>query len=194
MAAAAEAESRPREEYLLPKHKGPWTLDDVLALPEGSQTGQRIELVDGGLFVSPMGASPHQVLAGDIFAQLRSSTPPDMKATIELNVALSTGRLLIPDFTVVRRSGLGGVTVDADAVVLVGEVISPSSRVQDRVLKSRLYCDAEIPFYLIVDPSGAVPSATLFELIEDEYKEIARGKNGRIEIERPFRVTLELTD
>jgi Uma2 family endonuclease len=188
MAAPLEAEP----EYLLPKHRGPWTLEDVLALPEDQDTGQRIELVDGALLVSPLGSVSHQLLIGRIYTQLLSVVSHPKTATIELNVVLPGGRLLIPDFTVLRRSDPDGVTVAADELVLVGEVMSPSTRVQDRVLKSQLYAEAMIPYYLLVDPKGAMPSAVLLELVDGEYKEIARSRGGRLGLDRPFPVELDL--
>jgi Uma2 family endonuclease len=190
MAAPVRAD----QEFLLPNHKGPWTLEDVLALPEDK--GQRIELVDGALLVSPMGALQHQRLIGRIYARLLSAAPPPLEATIELNVVLPGGRLLIPDFTVLRRSDLDGVTVAAQDVLLVGEVISPSSRVQDRVLKSQVYREAEIPYYLLVEPKGsrgATPSAVLMEYVDGDYRETVRDRDGLLELACPFPVTIDLT-
>lgn len=43
-----------------PQHPSPWTLDEVLAMPEDS--GQRVELVDGAVFVSPAPSPRHQRL------------------------------------------------------------------------------------------------------------------------------------
>lgn len=181
-------------DYLLPPHKGPWTVEDVLALPEDST--HRIELVDGTLLVSPMGSLRHQLLIGWIHAMLFAAAPKHLETTIEVNVVLPGGRLLIPDFTVLDRSGdLDGVTAAAKDVLLVGEVISPSTRMQDRVLKPELYAEAEIPYYLLVDPKGGkkgAPSLVLMELVDSEYKEITRDRDGRIELERPFPAILDL--
>jgi Uma2 family endonuclease len=192
MAAPAEVEP----DYLLPSHEGPWTVEDVLALPEDST--HRIELVDGALLVSPMGSLRHQLLIGWIHAMLFAAAPKHLETTIEVNVVLPGGRLLIPDFTVLDRSGdLDGVTAAAKDVLLVGEVISPSTRMQDRLLKPGLYAEAEIPYYLLVDPKGGkkekTPSLVLMELVDGEYKEILRDRDGRLELEFPFSVVLDLS-
>ena len=93
---AAPAEARP--DVLLPAHEGPWTLDDVLSLPEDNS--QRIELVDGMLYVSPLGNALHQRLVFNASYSLRSECPKEFETTIELNVQFDGDRLFIPDFTV----------------------------------------------------------------------------------------------
>lgn len=183
---AAPAETAPAD-YLLPRHVGPWSLDDVLSLPEDNS--QRIELVDGMLLVSPLGSYRHQQLAGRAYAALLGACPRELEATIELNVLLSSGRLVIPDFTVVRPRE-AGVMFPVSDVVLVGEVFSPSTRLNDEGLKRGLYAKAGVPYYLMVDPSRQVVEATLLELQGTDYVEIAVSENGVMETDRPFPLTI----
>lgn len=183
---AAPAETAPAG-YLLPRHVGPWSLDDVLSLPEDNS--QRIELVDGMLLVSPLGSYRHQNLVFDAAAALRAACPDHLQTTIELNVLLSSGRLVIPDFTVVTPRE-AGVMFPVSDVVLVGEVFSPSTRLNDEGLKRSLYAKAGIQYYLMVDPEPRVVEATLLELQGERYVEIARSANGVLETDRPFPVTI----
>ena len=186
MAAPAEA----KVDFLLPNHEGPWTFDDVLALPEDHS--QRIELVDGMLLVSPLGSYRHQRLVGKVYAALDRACPAEYEATVELNVALSTGRLLIPDFTVVKPCE-ADITFPVSNLLLAGEVLSRSTRMNDLVLKRHVYAEAEVPYYLIIDPAKKVAEATLLELEENgKYVEIARSVDGVLTFERPFPVTIEL--
>src|SRR5829696_533757 len=46
-----------------------WTIEMVDALPDD---GQRYEIIDGELFVTPSPAAPHQWIAGAIYAELRA--------------------------------------------------------------------------------------------------------------------------
>lgn len=184
MAAPAEAQI----EYLLPRHAGPWTLDDVLSLPEDNS--QRVELVDGALIVSPLGSYRHQQLAFRASTALHTACPDEFEVTIELNVLLSSGRLVIPDFTIVRPRD-AGVMFPVSDVVLLGEVLSPSTRLNDLGLKRDLYAQAGVPYYLMVDPEPRVPKATLLELDGAEYVEVARSEDGVLTIERPFPVTIK---
>ncbi|SER10199.1 Uma2 family endonuclease [Lentzea albida] len=183
---AAPAETAPAQ-YLLPRHAGPWSLDDVLSLPEDNS--QRIELVDGMLLVSPLGSYRHQQLVARAFRCLVGACPVAFEATIELNVLLSSGRLVIPDFTIVRPRE-AGILFPVSDVVLVGEVFSPSTRLNDQGLKRDLYAQAGIEYYLMVDPEPRVVEATLLELQDGEYVEIAVSKGGVLETEQPFPVTI----
>ncbi|TQM83639.1 Uma2 family endonuclease [Saccharothrix saharensis] len=171
-------------------HEGPWTLDEVLALPE--DLSQRIELVDGTLLVSPLGTGRHQKLVGDCYAALRAACPPDHEVMPGLNVGLSGGRMLIPDVTV-NRAGFRGLLLPVQDLLLAVEVLSPSTRLQDLTLKRTLYGEAGVPFYLVVDPRGGEPAATLFELDGVEYRESARSTGGVLKLEQPFPVTIELS-
>jgi Uma2 family endonuclease len=176
-------------DYLLPRHSGTWTLDDVLALPEDQS--QRVELIDGSLIVSPLGTSYHQALIGDVYAALRSACPPGHKATVELNVGLPRGVLLIPDFTVTKRPDFKGLVCPAEDLLLVGEVASPSTRFKDYGVKRQRYAEAGVPFYLVVDPLEAEVTAVLYELESGEYVEAARSEGGVLKVDRPFPVTIE---
>src|SRR5688500_11276354 len=124
-------------------HEGPWTLQEVLALPE--DPSQRVELVDGALLVSPLGTGRHQLLVGDFYAALRQACPPGYEAMPGIYVGLSGGRLLIPDFTV-NAAGFRGLLLPVQDLLLAGEVLSPSTRLQDLVLKKKLYAEAGVPF------------------------------------------------
>lgn len=169
---------------------GPWTVDSLLALPEDHS--HRVELVDGVILVSPLGTVRHQRLLFRAAKALDSACPPDMEATTGLNVQLSGSRLLIPDFTV-NRPGEDGLVLPVEDLVLAGEVLSPSTKFVDLTTKRRLYAEAGVPFYLVVDPAEAEVTATLFELEAGEYTEVARSEGGAIKLPRPFPVTIELS-
>jgi Uma2 family endonuclease len=171
-------------------HDGPWTLEEVLALPD--DRSQRVELVDGALLVSPLGTARHQRLVWWVCSALAAACPPALEALPGLNVGLSGGRMLIPDVTV-NHVGFDGLLLPVDDLVLAAEVLSPSTRLQDLTLKKRLYAEAGVPFYLVVDPKGAEPVATLHELDGIEYVEIARSEGRLLKLERPFPVTIELS-
>src|SRR5690349_10340290 len=118
----------------------PWTETDYLALGE---TKSRIELVNGGLLVTPAPDRAHQ---GINFQLMRILFDPakaaGLRAFQESNVRLASNQILIPDLIVGRMSRQGGVC-DASEVVLVGEVLSPSTASVDRILKRQLYAAAK---------------------------------------------------
>lgn len=72
------------------------------------------------------------------------------------------------------------------------EIISPSSKVYDRALKRQLYAEAGVPYFVLVDPATSPVSATVYAFDEGEYHEIARAEDGRLELDRPFPVKVDL--
>ncbi|MEU4446857.1 Uma2 family endonuclease [Actinosynnema sp. NPDC050801] len=177
-------------EHPILDHHGPWTLTDVMALPE--DTFQRVELVDGSLLVSPSGTYPHQLVLGSITMALSRASPVGWEALPGANVLLSPVRMLIPDFTV-NVAGADGSLLPAADLVVAGEVLSPSCSVNDLVLKRKLYAEAGVPFYLVVDPKDGEVTATMFEWEAGEYVESARSEGGVLTLTRPFPVTIELS-
>ncbi|WP_158542840.1 Uma2 family endonuclease [Phytoactinopolyspora halophila] len=129
-------------------HEGPWTEDEYLALP--APTGQRTELIDGELVMSPVGDASHQNLGQRLWRELDRELPDEYVPFHEANVRLSSGRIVIPD-VVVTTDQSDWLVVDAAEVVMVSEVVSPSSLSIDRILKPTLFAEAGIPWYLRIE-------------------------------------------
>jgi Uma2 family endonuclease len=129
----------------------PLRLED---LPD-DEDGPRIELVDGGLLVTPMAGPVHQYVVGELYSCLRTATPVGWVALPGANVVrrAAQDRLLIPDVLVVEAGVTTGTSpyVDPSDVLLVVEVESPSTKSTDRLLKRELYAQWRIPHYWIVD-------------------------------------------
>ena len=123
-------------------HVGPWTTDDLAGLPED---GQRYEIIDGSLLVTPSPSPRHQLVSGRLAVFLRESAPDEADVVEATGVQLDSGRLLIPDVLVAQSSALHGDEVVAPSDVhLVVEVVSPSNAAMDRVFKPQLYAAAGI--------------------------------------------------
>jgi Uma2 family endonuclease len=89
---------------------------------------------------------------------------------------------------VVRREDATGRRLDR-APLLVVEVLSPSTRTVDLVLKRRVLEEAGVPSYWLVEPDDGV--VTVLELQDGAYREVARGPD--VTVERPFPVRVRLT-
>jgi Uma2 family endonuclease len=177
----------------MPLRPDGWTVDDVLALPEEQTSLQRIELLDGALLVSPWPRLEHQRLVGRLLGQLAAGAGKQFEAFPGANLVLGNrgNRLLIPDLVVTDEPGLTGVSLTEKQVALVVEIVSPSTKVQDRILTRVIYAEALIPFYLLVEP-GEPDTATLFELRSDAYEPIAKSENGELHFTRPFEAEITL--
>ncbi|MGK4586160.1 Uma2 family endonuclease [Kitasatospora sp. HPMI-4] len=131
------------------EHSGPWTVEDVLALPEDPRN--RIELVGGALLMSPNPGVPHQ-RASLRLAMLLSLAIDNAEAPFEVleavNVIVPDG-LLIPDLVVADAAAAAdaGTTLSAHDVAVAIEIASPSTRVTDKKMKPALYAAAGIEHY-----------------------------------------------
>lgn len=131
-----------------------YTREEVLALPED---GNRYELVHGELLVSPSPRRAHQRVVGNVYAQLRAYVRAHGLGEALLSPAdLSFGGLadvlVQPDVFVVGAE-YGGEQEWAAirGLMLVVEVLSPTTSRFDRFTKRRLYQEMRVPVYWIVD-------------------------------------------
>jgi Uma2 family endonuclease len=165
---------------------GPWTVDDLDDFPEGSTT--RYELIDGALLVSAEPSLQHQRVNGALLRLLQDAAPPELEVFLPVDVRLSPVRQIAPDVTVVRREDAAGRRL-AGTPLLVVEVLSPSTRTIDLVLKRRVLEEAGVRSYWLVDPDEGV--VTVLELAGGAYREVARGDD--VTVERPFPVRVRLS-
>jgi Uma2 family endonuclease len=126
-----------------------WTEEAYLSLGE---TKARIELIDGGLWVSPSPTIPHNIISRLLANNLATAAETAELLTVQApNLRLAADRILIPDVAV-GAFGREAVTVPAFEAVLAVEITSPSNAAVDRTLKKTLYAEAKIDWYLIVEP------------------------------------------
>ena len=141
-----------------------WTVADLAQLPED---GLRYELVDGTLLVSAAPNKAHQRAIGRLFLQLSAACPADLEVFLAPTDYQPTDtRSLQPDLLVVTRADPGDAAVTTPLALAV-EVLSPSSRSIDLVLKRALYEQAGVLAYWVVDP--LVPSVTVWTLLDGTY-------------------------
>jgi Uma2 family endonuclease len=132
---------------------GGWTYERYYAL----QDEQRYEVINGELLLVPGPGTFHQSLVGELFVRLREFSLRMQAGTVfvsPLDVVLDDRNVVQPDVLFIRNDRLE--IIDPRAIRgtpdLVIEIISPSSRSQDRMLKSTVYARAGVPEYWIVDP------------------------------------------
>jgi len=129
-----------------------WTADMVRALPED---GNRHELVYGELLVTPAPRLWHQLVSGRLFAALDAYLRANPAGHAFGTADITWGRqdvLVQPDVFVARLEEVR--TLDWEqlrTLLLVAEILSPSSLNHDRFAKRRRYQDARIPLYWIVN-------------------------------------------
>ncbi|WP_336922093.1 Uma2 family endonuclease [Aquipuribacter sp. SD81] len=166
--------------------EGDWTVDDLDRLPDD---GLQYELADGVLLVTPAPVPAHQRVVVDLLMVLRQAEVPGTEVFVApLDYRPSRVRSLQPDLLVVRSEDVGPVDVQRPLLLAV-EVLSPSTRSKDLLLKRGLYEDSGVASYWVVDP--AEPSLLVLDLVDGRYVETARvAGDDEVRLERPFPVTV----
>lgn len=166
------------------------TIDELLGLPED---GLRHELLDGEHVVTPSPRRYHQEVLGRLFRAVAQSLDAysDLLAfNMAADLRLGPRTLVQPDLFIVPSAQ---VEWDETPVpLLAAEVLSPSTAARDRGKKRKLYLEAGVEEYWIVDADA--------ELVErwrqgDERPEIVHnnlawtlstGASGSIDLRRVF--------
>ncbi|MDX3230107.1 Uma2 family endonuclease [Streptomyces sp. ME19-01-6] len=176
-------------------HEGPWTVEDVLALPEHPARA-RYELVDGVLMMSPAPSWDHQIVSSELHGQIKAALSRSGAPFISAEAVNVTGesRLFIPDIAIVDRAAVqrGTLAVPLEAVLLLVEIVSPFNQSTDRILKPALYAQAKVPAYWRVELEPDV-RVVVHELAVDTYREVAT-VTGResVQVAGEFSVDLDV--
>jgi Uma2 family endonuclease len=171
-------------------HGRPFTVDDLEGMPDD---GNRYELIDGMLLVSPAPDWPHQEMGAELFFQLRLRFPPGVRVlTAPFAVRTGTDSEVQPDVLVARFADLNRNSRNLPvAPLLAVEVLSPSTRLKDLNLKKAHYERIGVASYWILDPNEP-GSLTVFELDDEgRYQQVAHVEGDEEFVATsPFPVTI----
>ncbi len=144
--------------------QGEYTIKDIEALPDDI----RVELIDGYIYEMAAPSAPHQRAVGHLYSELRKCIEQHDKPC-EVFMAPSVAVWSDDDRTEVQpdvqlrclnKSSADGPKVE---VLLVIEVLSPSTAINDCTIKLRKYMTAGIKEYWIVDLERERIMVYLFE-------------------------------
>ena len=134
-----------------------WTYSDYARLPGD---GNRYEVIDGEVLVTPAPTPRHQHVVGNLYLALRAyAESRDLGVVLQdVDLLFVSGQFLRPDLVFIPDSARKAITNRGveRAPGLVVEVLSPSSASIDRVKKPRRYGDFGVPEYWVVDPGEQV--------------------------------------
>jgi Uma2 family endonuclease len=131
----------------------PWTVDDLKHTPED---GNRYEIADGRLIVTPPPHGPH-IRVNTLVRRVLDRAAPESVVVLDCSAGIDIRRrttCYIPDVMVVHAAAFRRVVdvFEPADVLLVVEVLSPGNAGFDVVQKRHDYAAAGIPRYWIVDP------------------------------------------
>lgn len=142
-----------------PPPQGSWTYDDYVLLPDN---GMRYEVLEGDLYMTPAPSSRHQRAVAKLHGRLwehlqRQPLGEAFLSPIDVILA-NLASPVQPDLLFIATDRLDIVTETTieGAPDLVVEVLSPGSSLHDRRTKFRLYAQAGVREYWLIDPHERV--------------------------------------
>ncbi|WP_246383816.1 Uma2 family endonuclease [Nocardioides stalactiti] len=162
------------------------TIDDIESMPDD---GNRYELIDGVLLVSPSPATRHQRAVYNLWQLLNAAAPDDIWAMgAPFDVILGRRTWVVPDVLVAPKADYDDKRLPVPPLLAV-EVLSPSNAITDLNVKFDRYRRAAIPSYWVVDPRE--PRLIVWELRGEDYVEVADvGAEETWTATRPYPVTI----
>jgi Uma2 family endonuclease len=119
--------------------------------------GNRYEVIDGELYVTPPPVVAHQYPSGQLYGSIWSylqTHPTGLLFSAPIGVILGINGGVQPDLVYVANEHRAIITDQGieGAPDLVVEILSPSTQSRDRGIKFRGYAAAGVTHYWIVDP------------------------------------------
>jgi Uma2 family endonuclease len=131
-----------------------WTVDMLDALPDD---GQRYEIIDGVLYVTPAPSDVHQYIVGELHSRLldylrHSGVGHPVVSPADVRRKDRRRNRVQPDIFIVRVTGgkRPQYPFDLSDLLLAVEVESPSNPRYDYQTKRALYLGAGVPEYWVV--------------------------------------------
>jgi Uma2 family endonuclease len=158
------------------------TYQDLESIPQ-EREGDRHELIDGELVVTPAPVPKHQIVSGNIFYVLQRHVHErdlGMVLFAPTDVRLTPDNVLNPDILFIARDRLhiiGPKAIDAPPDLVV-EILSPGTRQRDLSIKRALYARFGVQEYWIVDPEPR--NVTVLGLVGNQYVPIPLTEDAAI--------------
>lgn len=156
-----------------PKKQGEYTLEDYYAIPDD----RRVELIDGVIYDFATPRISHQLIIGEVYSQIRRYldehpdgsclpilSPMDVQLDCDDRTMVEPDLLIVCDFDKLMKRNIYG------APSFVMEVLSPSTRRRDLIIKLNKYMNAGVKEYWIVDSEKE--TVTAYDFTDDDFPEV----------------------
>ena len=185
----------------MPSLKRTWTVDDLQDLPDD---GNRYEVIDGELFVTPASSLTHQRAVLELSRILGDYLKRERAGDLVIgpaDVVFSGERGVQPDlFVIPFVNGRRARRFDeVRRLLLAVEVLSPSTARADRVVKRTLFRDQGVPEFWIIDLDSrtierSTPDEPRPEILVDELVWLLEGASAPLVVDVGAYFTAVLDD
>jgi Uma2 family endonuclease len=128
--------------------------DDLAHTPDDNR---RYEIIDGALAVTPSPQPLHQRVSKRLQRQLEAHFEDNGLGEVfdaPVDVILSLHDVVVPDLVVVTTPPQVTERAIEGAPAIIVEILSPTTRMRDRKLKTERYAALHVRHYWIVDPAA----------------------------------------
>lgn len=165
-----------------------FTLEDLEALPAD---GNRYELIGGAIVMTPAPEPVHQRVSGRLFRLIEDACPVGHEVFYApIDYDLPGDQRVEPDLIVAPDASVGCKRLAGPALLVV-EIVSPGSRLNDITTKRAVYTEAGVPAYWIVDPGRGHLLA--LRLADDGYEAYA-DTTEPVTLDWPLTVSFAVAD
>ena len=167
-----------------------YTIADLEAMPDDEFL--RYELDDGCLVVSPPPPNPHSMASTELAFVLHAALDREYRILVEGSLLFDERNYRQPDLLVIRRAAGRRAYAAPPDVLLAVEVMSPSSKRRDRLIKPAQYAAAGIQYFWRLEPADRV--LITYVLDGESYRESGRFTDeDEVEIDEPVSLRFPLT-
>lgn len=138
-------------------------------LDSAPDDGRRREIIDGGLVVTPSPARIHQKAVVQLSSTLNVASPAGFEVLVAPFDYRPTSKRSVQPDVLVCSPDEHGVKHARRPLALAVEILSPSTRMLDLLLKRGVYEQAGVRSYWILDPDQQ--TLTVLELVDGVYVE-----------------------
>jgi len=166
------------------------TVEEFLALPE--DTGRRHELLEGEYVVTPSPTYRHQRAVTLLYERLKpalASEPDYVLFPVPGDIVLGANSVVEPDLFLIPRPASPDIHWrEVSLPLLAIEVLSRSTAARDRGIKRRLYQEAGVAEYWIVDLDSRLverwqPQDKRPEIVRDVLRWMPPGSSTALDID-----------
>jgi Uma2 family endonuclease len=140
----------------------------------------------------PAPVPAHQDLAIEIALALRADCPPDFIVSTDQSLRVNRRNEPRPDLVGVRIEHYGRSPVPVEDAVLAIELVSEHPEFRDMVEKARIYGEAGLPAYWVIDQNRPEMSLTEMTLGPSKSYEITNHTTDVFSVEAPWPITIDL--